>query len=161
MTDDSDDRGADPPAVIHLPDDRQQAKQVTSGSEKRRRRHVRQTRYDDAELAEFDQRRRAKGLSAGAYTRLAALGDPGLRHQRGPGPEHVAALLDAMVSFARANSNLNQVARAANTLLLLAQERGSDRLADEARELQRSVDLLREQFAAPLAAIHAALDHWR
>lgn len=151
---------AELPAVIYLPDDRQRAKQVTSGSEKRQRRHVRQTRYDDAELAEFDRRVRAKRLSAGAYTRLATIGEPGPRHQHGPGPAHVAALFDALVAFNRAHNNLNQTARAANTLLLVAHEHGADRLADEVRELQRAVDLLREQFAAPLAALRAALDHW-
>jgi hypothetical protein len=111
---------------------------------------LRQTRYDDAELAEFERRARAKHLSAGAYTRLATIGDSGLRHQRGPGPVHVAALIDAVIAFNRAHNNLNQTARAANTLLLVARERAADRLADEVRELQRAVDLLREQFIRAL-----------
>jgi hypothetical protein len=42
-------------------------------------------------------------------------------------------------------------------LALLTEQHGGDRLLDEVRELRRAVDLLRDEFAAPLAAILEAV----
>ena len=69
----------------------------------------------------------------------------------------VAALLQALVDFNRADTLLNQAVRALNTLTIFAEEHGAARLLDEVQELGRTVDLLRGQFDAPVAAIHAAL----
>ena len=65
--------------------------------------------------------------------------------------------MQGLVSFNRANSLLNQQTHVANTLALFAEEHGAERLLAEVRELRRGVELLREQFEAPLAAIQAAL----
>jgi hypothetical protein len=54
---------------------------------------------------------------------------------------------------------LNQQARTGNTLALFAEEHGSERLAEMARELVLAAENLREDFAAPVAAILAALGH--
>jgi hypothetical protein len=119
MTDDTPDsapRGAaDVPEVIYLPDGRQQRKQVVSGSEKRQRQHVVQFRTDDAELAELRRRAWDSGrLSVGAFCRKRALGDPGVRHARGPAPPDVRLLALNNAELNRVGNNLNQIAKALN-----------------------------------------------
>ena len=150
-------RARDAPAVIHLPDLRQRTKKVTSGGEKRRRRHLEQFRTDDDEHAALHEHARASGLSFGAYMRAWKIGDPGPRAQR-RAPVDVTALTGGVVAFNRELSLFNQTVRALNTLALVADERGSDRLADEVHELRREIERLHQPFAAPAAAIIAALN---
>jgi hypothetical protein len=69
----------------------------------------------------------------------------------------VAALLQALVDFNRADTLLNQAVRALNTLALFAEDHGSARLLTEVRELRRTLDQLRDKFDVPVAAIQAAL----
>ena len=73
-------------------------------------------------------------------------------------PVDVTALTGGVVAFNRELSLFNQTVRALNTLALVADERGSDRLADELRELRREIERLHQPFAAPAAAIIAALN---
>ncbi len=90
---------------------------------------------------------------------LAALDGKGQRprlHRRRTSAD-VAALLQALVDFNRANSLLNQTTRTANTLALFAEEHEAGRLTEEVRALRQAVEALRGQFALPIAAIHAAL----
>jgi hypothetical protein len=119
MTDDMPDSAprsaADAPEVIYLPDGRQQRKQIISGSEKRQRQHVVQFRTDDAELAELRRRAWDSGrLSVGAFCRKRALGDPGVRHARGPAPPDVRLLALNNAELNRVGNNLNQIAKALN-----------------------------------------------
>ena len=154
---------AAPPPVIHLPDLRQTTKKVTSGSGKRQRQHVERFRTDDAEHEALHERLRETGLSLGAFVmRLAALGGMGRRPRlRRRATVDVKAVTAALVAFNRGNNNLNQIAHGSNRLLLIADERSSQQLAAEAKELGRAVDALRDQFAVPTAAILAALSHVR
>jgi hypothetical protein len=149
----------DTPAVIHLPDQRQPTKKVTSGSAKRRRRHLEQFRTDDAEHEALHARLTESGLSLGAYVmELAALDGSGQRpRRRRRSPADVAALTQALVGFSRRDNNLNQLAHAGNRLALVADEHSAARLADEVRDLRRAIDDLRQDFAVPVAALLAVL----
>src|SRR5437660_147899 len=65
-------------------------------------------------------------------------------------PVDEEALLRGLVAFNRGNSNLNQIARTLNTLTLFAEEHGAARMLELLDELRRPVELLQEQFAAPV-----------
>jgi hypothetical protein len=138
------------------PDLRQPTKKVTSGSDNRARQHVERFRTDDAEHAALHDQARASGLSFGAYMRASKLGDPGPRAQR-RAPVDVTALTQALVAFNRVGNNQNQIARALNELLLIAGERSSTRLENLVQELACAIRELPALFAAPNAAILAAL----
>jgi Mobilization protein NikA len=153
------------PAVIHLPDQRQHGrKKVTSGSNKRQRRHLERFRTDDAEHAALHEQLRATGLSLGAYVmRLAAIegGNVSRARRRGHAPVDVVALTQALVAFNRAGNNQNQTARALNELVLIAREQGCDRLEKQVRDIAAAVRAGPDLFAAPVAAIMAALNRDR
>lgn len=84
-----------------------------SGSETRQRRHVKRSRYDDAELAAFEERARASGLDDGAYIRSCTLGDAGPRaRKRTPVDRELLARTNADLN--RVGNNLNQIAHALN-----------------------------------------------
>jgi hypothetical protein len=148
----------DAPAVIHLPHVPPAAAPAEKKRPKRRRRHVERFRTDDDEHAELERRARDAGLSVNAYSRLRTLGSPGPRARR-RAPVDEAALLAALVAFNRGNNNLNQLARTGNTLVLFAEEHGAAKLLEAASDMLRGIDLLHDQFAAPVAAILAALRH--
>src|SRR5271163_841181 len=67
------------PAIIQLGPPAAPPPKARHGSEERKRLHVKRSRYDDAELAEFEARARACGLSDGAFIRASTLGDAGPR----------------------------------------------------------------------------------
>jgi hypothetical protein len=153
-------RGGNAPAIIHLPDQRQRTKKVTSGSENRQRTRAIRVRLHPADAERLKIEAAAVGISVAGYLASGRLGDetalrPRIRRR------HVAvdvtALLQALVDFNRADNLLNQAIRALNTLVLFAEEHGAARLAEEVHELRRTVDHVRGQFDAPVAAIHAAL----
>lgn len=151
------------PAVIHLgpPPDIGPPKE-RHGSEKRRRARLGVFRYDEAEYAELEQRARDAGLSLSAYGRQATIGPDTTAPRRRPrriATVEIEALMTALVAFNRGNNNLNQVARTLNTLALFADEHGAARLIELLDELRRPLELLQDQFAAPLAAILAAIGH--
>ena len=153
------------PEVIYLPDQSppvRMRKKITSGSNKRRRRHLEWFRTDDAEHAAL--RSRLNGESLGAYVmRLSGIGSGGETRARRRGTPSVddVALTRAMVEFSREHNNYNQAVRALNTLALVADERSDRQIATEIRRLIDMIEALQTQFAAPLAAIHAALGHVR
>lgn len=152
------------PGVIHLPDRRQLTKKVTSGSNKRQRQHLERFRTDDAEHAALHEQLRATGLSLGAYVmRLAAIegGTVSRARRRGRAAVDVMALTQALVAFNRAGNNQNQTTHALNELVLIAREQGCDRLASQVRELAAALRGLPDLFAAPVAAIMAALNRDR
>jgi hypothetical protein len=156
--------GAEPvaelPDVIHLPDLRQRTKKVTSGSELRHRQHVKRCRYDDDELAEFDARAKARGLTDGAYIRASTLGDAGPRARR-RAPVDIVALMQALVAFNRVGNNQNQMTRGLNELLLIAREQSNARLENLVLEMADAILGLPALFAEPVAAILAAVRHDR
>jgi hypothetical protein len=147
------------PPVIHLPYLPPPAPPAKK-QPKRQRPHVKHTRYSDEELTEFVKRARAAGLSDGAYTRVATIGEAGPRARR-RAPVDAAALMHAVAAFNRAHNNLNQIARTLNTLTLFAEEHGAGRLHDLVDELRQPIELLQDQFAAPVAAIMGALQRDR
>lgn len=154
------------PEVIHLPDQRQHGrKKVTSGSQKRRRRHLERFATDAAEHAALHEMLRASGKSLGAFVMevagIAAGKEARPRMHRRRVGANVSAFLEGIVELRRSNSLLNQQTRAANTLTLFAEEHGAERLAEEVRAWRRSLDLSREQNAPTHAAIIAALDDER
>jgi hypothetical protein len=153
-------RAGDAPAVIHLPDLRQPAKKVTSGSSNRRRRHVEKFRTDDEEHATLHDTARACGLTFGAYMRASKIGDAGPRAKR-RAPVDATALTAALVAFNRAGNNQNQTTRALNELLLIASEQSNARLESLVLELADAIRGLPGIFAEPVAAILAALGHDR
>jgi Mobilization protein NikA len=151
------------PAVIHLPPppDIAAPPKARHGSGKRRRTHLEQFRTDDDEHAELERRARDAGLSVSAYNRQCTIGEdtaPPRRRPRRIATAEAEALMTALVAFNRANNNLNQLARSANTLALFAEEH-RHRLADLTGDLVQAVEDLREDFAPSLAAIRAAIGH--
>jgi len=90
-------------------------------SETRQRNHRVTIRMDDSEAARAAQLAAENGLSLSAYFRLRGLGEIGERAQRRarPGREKMAELTIALQRLSaehnKAGSNLNQLARTANT----------------------------------------------
>jgi DNA-binding transcriptional MerR regulator len=144
--------------VIHLPD--LSPRPAARKKPKRQRAHVERFRTNDEEHAELDRRARDAGLSVNAYSRLRTLGDPGPRARR-RAPVDATALAQGLVAFNRQHSNYNQAVRALNTLVLFAEEHGSERVAREVQELRRVIEQLQEQFDAPVAAILEAMRYDR
>jgi hypothetical protein len=153
-------RAGDAPAVIHLPDLRQRTKKVTSGSANRQRTQAILVRVHPMDGERLRTEAAAVGISVAGYLATGRLGDeaaPRPRIRRRRVTVDVAALLQALVDFNRADNLLNQATRALNTLVLFAEEHGAARVLEEVQELRRTVDHVRGQFDAPVAAIHAAL----
>ena len=150
----------DAPAVIPLSELTARTKTVRSGSEQRQRSHVKRCRFDDTELAAFEARARASGLTDGAFIRAATLGEAGPRAQR---QRNRLPLIDAQ-ALARNNaelnmigSNLNQAARALNEIAL---EDGNGQLAQVAHLTEPILAVL-DAVRQALAANRQALGHDR
>jgi hypothetical protein len=154
-------RAGELPAVIHLPDLRQPTKKVTSGSENRQRTQAIRVRVHPADGERLKIEAAAAGTSVAGYLASGRLGDeaaprPRIRRRA---PVDVTALTQALVAFNRGTSLLNQTAHAANSMALMGGTLGAGRLADELRELRREIEQIKDSFAAPIAAILAALSH--
>jgi hypothetical protein len=153
------------PEVIYLPDESRPVrtrKKITSGSNKRRRRHLEWFRTDDAEHAALQKR--LNGESLGAFVmRLSGIGsgEETRARRRGRSSVDVVALTKALVEFSREHNNYNQAVRALNTLALVADERSERQIAAEISRVLDMIEALQTQFSAPLAAIQAALGHVR
>jgi hypothetical protein len=148
------------PAAIHLPDLAERTKKVRSGSEHRQRLHVKRCRYDDAELAAFEARARASGLTDGAFIRAATLGDAGPRAQRQRSHMPVIeaqALARNNAELNMIGSNLNQAVRALNEIAL---DEGNGRLAQVAH-LTGPILAVLDELRLTLAANRSALGHDR
>jgi hypothetical protein len=151
---------AEAPAIILLPPppDEPEPYRPHSGSETRKRRHVKRCRFDDDELAEFERRARARNLSDGAFIRAATLDTPGPRARRNhrPLPE-MRLLIRHLSEFNRIGNNLNQTTRALNELRLIAEEMGADRLTriagDAIERNQTAIGELRAAVAAVVRTI--------
>jgi hypothetical protein len=148
---------AEAPAIIITPPPAPERPWI-SGSEKRKRQHVRRCRFDDDELAEFDRRARERKLSHGAFIRLATLGTPGPRSQRNQPTEQSRLTVANHIAVNRVGANVNQGIRALNEIALKAPEvRSRDRLADE---VMATREMLRASLATlddTLATLRAAL----
>jgi hypothetical protein len=111
---------------------------------------VRQSRYDDAELAEFERRARALKLSGSAFIRAKTPDDPGPRSQRNLPTPDTKLLTQGISALNRVGNNLNQRARAYNELVIIARELGADRLerilTDAMEQNQTEIDELRAAF---------------
>jgi hypothetical protein len=143
-----------------LPDQRQPTKKVTSGSENRQRTQAIRVRVHPADGERLKIEADAMGMSVAGYLASGRLGDeaaPRPRIRRRRTSVEVAALTQALVAFNRGTSLLNQTAHAANSMALIGGAWGPDRLADELRELRREIEEIKDSFAAPIAAILAAL----
>jgi hypothetical protein len=135
-------------------------KKVTRGSENRQRSKVIPIRMHPADAERLKADAADAGMSVSGYLASGRLGSeaaPRPRIRRRRTTADVAALLQACVEFSRADSLLNQIAHASNTLALFAEEQGAGRLLAEVRELRRAVERVGDKFDAPVAAIHAAL----
>jgi hypothetical protein len=92
-----------------------------SGSEKRRRMHKSDTRWDDIEHASLIAAAQAAGLTKGGYIRALVLGCPGPRSLRAPSvnaralAEATVALNKATGAINKVGSNMNQIARVLNS----------------------------------------------
>ena len=84
-----------------------------SGSEKRRRNHKTDTRWDDDEYALLLEKSQDAGLTANGYLRALVIGTPGPRARRKP---HVNAveLGKAAVALNRSGNVLNQMQHSLN-----------------------------------------------
>jgi len=160
-------RAADAPAVIYLPDASQPAapkRKGRSGSENRQRTTAIRVRLHPADAERLRREAADAGLSLAGYLAQGRLGaESAVRpraRQRPPAVDELA-LMRALAAFSRVHSNLNQIAHALNRLALFAEEWGAARVLDELDTLRRPVEGLREQFAAPLAAISGAVWHDR
>ncbi len=85
-----------------------------SGSETRRRRHAKLIRFDDDELAKVEEAASRAGLALASFGRAQMLGQVGPRSVRRP-PIEKELLARVLGQLGKVGSNLNQVARAANT----------------------------------------------
>ena len=146
-------------AVLELPP-AVPAKKAARGSENRQRTEAFLVRVHPVDAERLKTEAAAAGMSVAGYLASGRLGieaAPRPRIRRRRTTADVAALLQALVNFSRADSLLNQVARSCNTLALFAEEHGAARVLDEVQELRRQAALLQAKFDAPVAAIHAAL----
>ena len=84
-----------------------------SGSDKRRRIHKVDTRWDGLEHASLVAAAQTAGLTKGGYIRALVLGCPGPRSQRAPSI-NAQALAQATAALNKVGSNLNQIARVLN-----------------------------------------------
>lgn len=153
-------RAGGPTAAIRLPDDRQRAKKVTSGSENRQRTKGILVRLHPTDIDRIRTDAAAAGMSAAGYLasgRLGAEAPPRPRVKRHGVNVDVAALTAALGAFHRQATNYNQAVRALNTLTLFAEEHGSDRLAEEVADLRSRIEQLQQEFRTPVAAIMGAL----
>jgi hypothetical protein len=154
--------GRDAPAVIHLPvpPSVPEPYRSRSGSGKRQRRHVEQFRTDDAEHAELQRRAWDSGrLSVSAFCRKRTLGDPGVRHARGPAPPDLQLLVRNFSELNRVGNNLNQTTRALNELVLIAREMGADRLVRIVSEAIERNRLATDELLATMAENRRALGY--
>ncbi len=85
-----------------------------SGSETRQRRHTKLIRFDDAELAKVEASASQAGLTLASFGRAQMLGEVAIRSVRRPAVEK-ELLAKVLGQLGKVGSNLNQVARAANT----------------------------------------------
>lgn len=94
------------------------AKRSRSGSEKRRRGHRLNLRFDDDEWALLKTRADERGLSRSAYMREQGLGAPGVRTRRkkvyAVEAETMKLMSSAIGAINRADNNANQIARELN-----------------------------------------------
>jgi hypothetical protein len=151
------------PGIIHLPDERHRTKKVTSGSENRQRTKAIRVRLHPADAERLKADAGAAGMSVAGYLAAGRLSDeaaprPRIRRRA---PVDEVALMRALAAFNRAHNNLNQITRTLNTLTLFAEEHGAARMQELLDELREPVAELREQFAAPVAAILEAVGHVR
>lgn len=125
------------------------ARKKRSGTETRQRGTVRRVRLSDKERAILDTRANAKGLTVGAYMRELLLGDAGPRAQR-RSPVDREALGQLLAQLSKCGSNLNQTARALNTIArVMASEH------PEPRELAQALVAVRELPPDPAQAVAA------
>jgi len=82
-----------------------------SGSENRQRKHVKRTRLDDAENAQFEELASASGLAVGAYLRACGLKSAGVRAKPRPSVDR-ELLARASADLYRVHNNINQIAKA-------------------------------------------------
>lgn len=146
------------PAVIILPP----PGALTAAKEKkprRRRTHVKRCRFDDAELAEFEARARASGLSEGAYNRQCTIGDAGPRAKRSPPTFDGKLVARLNAELNHIGSNLNQVTRGLNQLCLVAREMDADRLEQILTGALEQNRTLAGELARTLAASRTALGY--
>ena len=147
------------PDVIYLPDLRPRTKKVTSGSNNRQRKGGVFVRLLPEQSERLATEAASAGLSVPAYLVAGRLGYDAMppRMRRRSATADVAALSAAYVGFKRGTTLLNQATHAANSLALYAEAHGCDRLIEEVAGLRREIDAIKDSFAAPLAAIIAAL----
>jgi len=147
--------------VIYLPDDRQRTKKVTSGSENRQRKAGVFVRLHPADEARLKIEADAAGISLAGYLASGRLGEetahrPRMKRRRATAD--VAAYLDGLVDFRRGNSLLNQGIHALKRMALVAEAEGcGGRMVEEIAALRGEIEQIKQRFAAPVAAIQAAL----
>ena len=147
--------------VIYLPDDRQRTKKVTSGSENRQRKAGVFVRLHPADEARLKIEADAAGISLAGYLASGRLDKetayrPRLKRRRATAD--VAAYLDGLVDFRRGTSLLNQGTHALNRMALVAEAEGcGGRMVEELAALRGEIEQIKQRFAAPVAAIQAAL----
>jgi hypothetical protein len=151
---------AQAPAIIQLGPPAAPPPKTRHGSEERKRLHVKRSRYDDAELAAFEARARACGLSDGAFIRASTLGDAGPR-ARSRATVDRELLAHNTAALNRLGSNVNQTTRALNEFLLIARETGADRLARVVIDAIEQNRALAADLALTLAANRHAVGYDR
>jgi hypothetical protein len=145
-------------AALELP--AEPVKKVTRGSENRKRTAAFLVRVHPADAERLKAEAADAGMSVAGYLASGRLGSeaaprPRMRQRRAKAD--VAAMLQALVAFHRANNNLNQTAHTGNMMMMFAAEHGAEKLVEMGRELVDAVRALRDDFAPVLAAIDAAL----
>ena len=148
------------PAVIHLVDERQLSKKVTSGSENRQRTKAVRVRLHPADAERLRIEAANAGMSVAGYLatgRLSTEASTRPRMQRRRVQVDVAALNQGLVEFSRAGSLLNQLTRAGNVIAQSIGGEGDEQILEKLSELVDEIAGLRALFAVPVAQIQAAL----
>ena len=109
-----------------------------TGTEKRKRSRVVGIRMTDEEYAQTEAAAERKGLTVPSYARHTLLAEPQTRSRRRPRAD-VATLARFCGELNRIGSNINQIARAANS----GEQRSEVRLAGALADIEGTLTLAR------------------
>ncbi len=124
-----------------------------AGSEKRRRGKLAHVRLSDDEHIRLKGAADSSGLALGAYLRSCALGDAGPRAARKP-PIQRRELARLLGQIGKLGGNVNQIARALNTLIATDGDDDPYGLTDDIKAAAVEVAEMRAAVMKALGRVH-------